>query len=130
MSTYELQFFGSFFGKFWRFPKIWWSCLCYYWWFPRFSYPGPFPFVCVLGFFLILLDAGFNFIEVSSNFWSAFVFYDLIIFCCIIYFFVMSFIYFIKLNFIIVNVCSCEVNYRGIETVGSRFYIICIFGRY
>ena len=41
----------------------------------------------------------------------------------------MSFICFIELISMIVNVCSCEVNYRGIETVGCRIYVICIFDR-
>ena len=117
-----------FWWNFWLFLKNRWSCLLYYWWFPIFLYLSSFPFVCLLvSVFWILVDAGFNFIEVSPNFWSVFVFYDLNIFCCINSIFVMFFIYFIELIIMIVNVCICEIFYCGMGTVGCRIYFICVF---
>ena len=64
---------GHFLVKIWMFSENLVVVSVVFWLFPRFLYLSPFSFVFMLVFvFWILFDAGFNFIEVSPNFWSVF----------------------------------------------------------
>ena len=123
------NFWGHFLGKIWTFSEKLVVVSMVLLVVSDFFVSRSFSVRLYVGLCFWIFDAGFNFIEVSLNFRSVFVFYDLIIFCCINYIFVI-FIYFVVLIIMIVNVCICEIFYCGMGTVGCRIYFICVFGRY